>query len=56
MLRALTWCCLYILLTEKHRSRNDFLGKENEGEALRSFGVNSDGYVGFFNPESLLIN
>ena len=43
---------LYFTGGEEHGSRNDFLGREHDRQALRSFGVNPGGYVGFFNPET----
>jgi hypothetical protein len=33
-------------------ARNDFLGRVQNGETLRSFGINEGGYVGFFDPET----
>ena len=32
--------------------RNDFLGREHDGETLLSFGINPGGYIGFYNPAS----
>jgi hypothetical protein len=41
---------LYFTGGEEREGRNDFLGRAHNGQALRSFGVNPGGYVGFFNP------
>ncbi len=43
---------LYFTGGEERASRNDFLGREHDGNTLKSFGVNPGGYVGFFNPET----
>jgi hypothetical protein len=46
---------LYFTGGDEAGGRNDFLGakhKENGGKALRSFGLNPGGYVGFFEPET----
>ncbi|MBI3247464.1 MAG: hypothetical protein HYZ50_13260 [Deltaproteobacteria bacterium] len=43
---------LYLTGGEELGGRNDFLGRLHNGQALRSFGINPGGYVGFFNPET----
>ena len=42
---------LYFTTGEQPGGRNDFLGKLHKGKALRSFGINPGGYVGFFDPK-----
>ncbi len=42
---------LYFTSEEERSGRNDFLGREYDGETLKSFGVNPGGYVGFFDPK-----
>jgi len=37
--------------TDEVGARNDFLGREHEGQTLRSFGINPGGYIGFYDPE-----
>lgn len=41
---------LYFTGDNESGSRNDYLGKLHKGVALRSFGINPGGYIGFFNP------
>lgn len=41
---------LYFTGGEERGSRNDFLNKAHRQGALRSFGTNPGGYVGFFDP------
>ena len=41
---------LYFTIAAEAGSRNDFLGTRVNGSTLQSFGVNSGGYVGFFDP------
>lgn len=41
---------LYFTEGNEAGSRNDFLGTENKGKTLRSFGVNAGGYIGFYDP------
>ena len=43
---------LYFTIGEQLGARNDFLTLRHGGRALRSFGVNPGGYVGFVNPET----
>jgi hypothetical protein len=43
---------LYFTSESEDGSRNDFLGRQYDGHALQSFGINPGGYVGFFNPDS----
>ena len=43
---------LYFTSDAEPGSRNDFLGRRNNGEALASFGINPGGYIGFFNPKT----
>lgn len=43
---------LYFTTDGESGSRNDFLGRLYDGQALESFGINPGGYVGFFNPET----
>jgi hypothetical protein len=43
---------LYFTGSEELGGRNDFLGTRHGGRALRSFGINPGGYVGFFDPEA----
>jgi len=43
---------LYFTRETEPGSRNDFLGRRYEGQALPSFGINPGGYIGFFNPKS----
>ena len=43
---------LYFTGSEELGGRNDFLGKIHKGKTLVSFGVNPEGYIGFFNPET----
>lgn len=38
--------------TDEIGARNDFLGRENNGRSLTSFGVKPGGYVGFFDPQT----
>lgn len=38
--------------TDEIGARNDFLGRQNNGLSLSSFGVKAGGYVGFFDPET----
>ncbi len=41
---------LYFTGSEELGGRNDFLGRTYKSKTLMSFGVNPDGYIGFFNP------
>lgn len=43
---------LYFTAEEQTGGRNDFLGTLNKAKALRSFGINPGGYVGFFDPKT----
>lgn len=43
---------LYFTSTQETGSRNDFLGRLHDGNALRSFGINPGGYIGFFDPKT----
>ena len=44
---------LYFTGEDEFEGRNDFLGRrDKKNKALRSFGINPGGYIGFFNPES----
>jgi hypothetical protein len=43
---------LYFTSGEETGGRNDFLGRLNNGNTLRSFGVNPGGYIGFYDPVS----
>jgi len=43
---------LYFTGEDEFDGRNDFLGRRYKKKALRSFGINPGGYIGFFNPES----
>jgi hypothetical protein len=43
---------LYFTSGEEQSSRNDFLGREHNGQTLSSYGINPGGYIGFFNPET----
>ncbi|MBI2188384.1 MAG: hypothetical protein HYU37_14880 [Acidobacteria bacterium] len=43
---------LYFTRDAEPGSRNDFLGRWYNGRALASFGINSGGYIGFFNPKT----
>jgi hypothetical protein len=38
--------------TDEPGARNDYLGRAYKGQALRSFGINPGGYIGFFDPET----
>jgi hypothetical protein len=40
----------YFTRDNEEGSRNDFLGRLYNGNALSSFGVNPGGYIGFFDP------
>ncbi|MGH9508411.1 MAG: hypothetical protein ACRD2M_00610 [Terriglobales bacterium] len=42
---------LYFTAGEEVGGRNDFLGRSHNGKTLRSFSINSGGYVGFFDPQ-----
>jgi len=42
---------LYFTSSHERGGRNDFLGKKHRGKALRSFGVNPGGYIGFYDPK-----
>ncbi|HEY0003340.1 MAG TPA: hypothetical protein VGB17_00920 [Pyrinomonadaceae bacterium] len=42
---------LYFTGSEEKGGRNDFLGRLYDGKALKSFGVNPGGYIGFFDPQ-----
>jgi len=42
---------LYFTGGNETGGRNDFLGRRYAGKALRSFGLNPGGYVGFFDPK-----
>jgi hypothetical protein len=42
---------LYFTDTDEKGSRNDFLGRKNNGKTLNSFGVKEGGYIGFYDPE-----
>jgi hypothetical protein len=42
---------LYFTGGDEKGGRNDFLGRLHDGKALRSFGVNPGGYIGFFDPK-----
>ena len=41
---------LYFTADPEAGGRNDFLGRKRKGQALRSFGINPGGYIGFYNP------
>jgi hypothetical protein len=41
---------LYFTLNEEKGGRNDFLNHKHAGAALKSFGINAGGYVGFYDP------
>jgi hypothetical protein len=41
---------LYFTLNEEKGGRNDFLNHKHGGVALKSFGINPGGYVGFYDP------
>jgi hypothetical protein len=43
---------LYFTRDAEPGSRNDFLGRRHDDQALASFGINPGGYIGFFNPET----
>jgi hypothetical protein len=43
---------LYFTSEDEFEGRNDFLGRRHKKKALRSFGINPGGYIGFFNPDS----
>lgn len=43
---------LYFTGEDEFEGRNDFLGRRHNKKALRSFGINPGGYIGFFNPQS----
>lgn len=43
---------LYFTAEEQVGGPNDFLGTLIKGKALRSFGINPGGYVGFFDPKT----
>ena len=43
---------LYFTSEDEFEGRNDFLGRRHQKKALRSFGINPGGYIGFFNPHS----
>ncbi|HEU4874199.1 MAG TPA: hypothetical protein VFT44_13960 [Pyrinomonadaceae bacterium] len=44
---------LYFTGEDEFEGRNDFLGRrDKKKKALRSFGINPGGYIGFFNPQS----
>ncbi|HYV96871.1 MAG TPA: hypothetical protein VE967_05405 [Gemmatimonadaceae bacterium] len=43
---------LYFTSGEETGGRNDFLGTLHGGKALRSFGVNPGGYIGFYDPKT----
>jgi hypothetical protein len=43
---------LYFTGEDEFEGRNDFLGRRHKKKALRSFGINPGGYIGFFNPDS----
>jgi hypothetical protein len=43
---------LYFTGSDEPGGRNDFLGRNHNGNTLNSFGVNQGGYVGFFDPET----
>lgn len=43
---------LYFTGGDEIGGRNDFLGREHNGQTLKSFHVNPGGYCGFFNPKS----
>jgi hypothetical protein len=43
---------LYFTGEDEFEGRNDFLGRRYKKKALRSFGINPGGYIGFFNPQS----
>ena len=44
---------LYFTGEDEFEGRNDFLGRrDKKKKALRSFGINPGGYIGFFNPDS----
>jgi hypothetical protein len=44
---------LYFTGEDEFEGRNDFLGRrDKENKALRSFGINPGGYIGFFDPQS----
>lgn len=41
----------YFTRDDEAGMRNDFLSRKHKGNALRSFGVNPGGYVGFWDPK-----
>jgi hypothetical protein len=43
---------LYFTADAEEGGRNDFLGRLYKGKALRSFGINRGGYIGFYNPKT----
>jgi hypothetical protein len=43
---------LYFTGSDERGGRNDFLGRGHKRGPLRSFGINTGGYIGFFNPET----
>ncbi|HTM29927.1 MAG TPA: hypothetical protein VL263_01405 [Vicinamibacterales bacterium] len=43
---------LYFTVGAEAGGRNDFLGRRYKGRALRSFGINPGGYIGFYNPKT----
>lgn len=42
---------LYFTGEDERGGRNDFLGRQHNGQTLRSFGINPGGYVGFYDPQ-----
>lgn len=43
---------LYFTSSNEHGGRNDFLGTQTRGRALRSFGANPGGYCGYYDPKT----
>jgi hypothetical protein len=43
---------LYFTADAEEGGRNDFLGRLYKRKALRSFGINRGGYIGFYNPKT----
>jgi len=43
---------LYFTSGDERGGRNDFLGRSHDGKTLASFGVNSGGYIGFYDPKT----
>jgi len=43
--------CFLCTSREEKKKTDDFLGRAHKGKTLRSFGVNSGGYLGYFDSE-----